>query len=245
MATYLVVPDDYAGWNPTGRNFALAGVAAGSVGLLSWLSLHGRLGYSQPSAAADQMFLSGLVWLGTGFFCLMAIVTLGSITLTLKSRGTVSVTGEGVTRAVGSRTHSLAWSDIQGLVPMPYGGVILVSVPGKSDIIIPRFCDDYRACIDEIRDHGIQALPPSSLRQKARWKRVVRDFAGCFFYLTAINPQHSHGVRIAGFCVALIYMAWMVQEDLSKPDQIAPRWISRIAMLALILFAFWRMALNW
>jgi hypothetical protein len=164
MATYRAVPDDYAGWNPTGRNFALAGVAVGFVGLLSWLSLHGRLGYFQPSAATDRVFLGGLMWLCIGFFCLMAIVTFGSIMLTLDSRGTVSVTGEGVTRTVGSRTHSLAWSEIQGLVPMPYSGTTLVSVPGKPNIVIPRFLDDYRTCIAEIKDHNIRALPPSSLR---------------------------------------------------------------------------------
>lgn len=245
MATYLVEPDDYAGWNPTGRNFALAGVTAGFVGLLSWLSLHGRFGSIHPSAAADQMFLSGLVWLGAGFFCLMAMVTLGSILLSLKSRGTVSVTDEGVFRAVGSRTHLLTWSDIQGLVPMPYGGVTLVAAPGKSDIVIPRFLDDYRACIAEIKDHGIRALPPSSLRQKRTWMGRVRQFAVCFFYLAALEPHSSHRVRITFFCASVALIAFMMQEDWSKPGRTLPRWIGVAVILALILYALRCMALSW
>jgi len=247
MADYLVVPDDYAGWNPTGRNFALIGVGVGSAGLLSWLSLHGRLGSFQPSAAADQVFLSGLVWLGIGGACLAAIASFGSISLTLKSRGTVTVTGEGVSRAVGSRSQFLAWSDIEGLVPMPYGGVTLVSTPGKSDLIIPRFLDDYRACIAEIKEHNIRAIPASILRrkQKTTWTSVVRNFACTFFYILAMNPHESHRGRIASFCAAIAFMAWMVQEDWSKPGPTAPRWVALVAILGVILYALRRMAISW
>jgi hypothetical protein len=247
MATYLTVPDDYAGWNPTGRNFVLAGVAAGFVGLLSWLSLHGRLGSLQPSAASDKMFLFGLAWVGAGFFCLMAIAIFGCITLTLKSRGTVSVSDDGVTRTVGSRTHSLAWSDIQGLVPMPSGGVILVSLPGKADIFIPRFLDDYRACIAEIKDHGIQAIPSSSLSKKTKptWKSRVRSFALLFFFIIALNPQHSHRVRIESLCVAIAFGAWMQQEEWSKPDRVAGRWSGILVTIGVFLLVLLRLVLTW
>jgi hypothetical protein len=252
MTTYLVVPDDYAGWKPTGRNFALIGVAAGFISLLSWLSLHGRLGHFQPSATEDQIFLSYLVWLGTGVFCLMAMCAFGSITLTLRSCGTVSVTDEGISRAAGSHTQFLAWSDIQGFISATYGGVTLVSVPGKSDIIIPRFLDDYRACIAEIADHSIRALPPSSLRQKQKatrqkttWKSVARSFACCFFYLLAIDSHLPHRSRIVSFCAAIVVIVWMLQEDWSKPDRVASRWIGLVAFFALILYALWRMALSW
>jgi hypothetical protein len=245
MADYLVVPDDYAGWNPTGRYFALAGVAAGSIGLLSWLSLHGRLGSFQPSAAADQVFLSGLAWLGIGGFWSMAILTFGSILLTLKSRGTVSVTGEGVYRAVGSRSQSLAWSDIEGLVAMPYGGVTLVSTPGKSNIIIPRFLDDYRAFIAEIKDHSVQTLPASSLRQKQNiWKDRLRNFVFLFFYLIALNDRESHRARIAGLIGSIAFMVWLVRDDWSKSLTL-PRWFMVIPLLGFILYALRRMAISW
>ena len=91
MATYHVERDDYAGWSPTGRNFALISAAIGAVGLLSWMSLHGHLGVFRSSAASDQLFLGGLVWLGIGGFCLMAFAALGSILLSFKSRGSVSI----------------------------------------------------------------------------------------------------------------------------------------------------------
>ena len=245
MADYLVVPDDYAGWNPTGRNFALIGLGVGSVGLLSWLSLHGRLGSFQPSAAADQVFLSGLVWLGIGGACLAAIASFGSISLTLKSRGTVTVTGEGVSRAVGSRSQFLAWSDIEGLVAMPYGGVTLVSTPGKSDLIIPRFLNDYRACIAEIKDHGIGAIPSSRLwRKQNTWKNSLRNFVFIFSYLITLNNGASHRARIAGLIASIAFMAWFVRDDWSK--SLTPhRWIIIIPMLGVILYALRRMALSW
>ena len=168
MATYLVVPDDYAGWNPTGRNFTLAGAAAGAVGLLSWMSLHNHLGVFRLGEASDQIFLYGLVWLGVGGASLMAFAALGSILLSVRSRGVLAITAEGISRSVNARTRTLAWSEILGFVAMPYGGVTLIATTGKSDIVIPRFLDDYRACIKEIKDQGIHLLPPSSLHRKSK-----------------------------------------------------------------------------
>jgi len=247
MATYLVVPDDYAGWNPTGRNFALISAAIGAVGLLSWMSLHGHLGDLRPSHASDQLFLGGLVWLGVGGFCLMAFAALGSIMLSLKSRGTVSVTPEGVFRTVDTRTRLLAWSDIQGLVPMPYGGVTLVAAPGKFNIVIPRFLDDYRACIAEIKNYGTQSLPPSSLRknQKTTWIDAARIFLPAFFVSLAMNSHESHRVRIASFGAVIACAVWMLRNDLAKPDQTTPRWVGFVLILAVALYVLRRMTLNW
>ena len=247
MATYLVTPDDYAGWNPTGRNFALISAAIGAIGLLSWLSLHRHLGVFRPSAASDRLFLGGLVWLGVGGFCLLAVAALGSITLSLKSRGTVSVTSEGVFRTVKSRTQFLPWSEIIGLVPMPYGGVTLISAPGASDLVIPRFLDDYRACIAEIKDHGIQVLPASSLRQKRKttWVDVVPSVLFIFLYSLAMNAHQSHPVRIASFGGALSCMVWVLEAQWSKPDPTTLRWVTPVVFVCIAVYALIRIFLSW
>ncbi len=247
MATYLVVRDDYAGWNPTGRNFALISVGIGAVSLLSWMSLHGHLGALRPGSASDQLFLSGFVWLGVGCFCLMAFAALGSVVLSLRSRGTVSITAEGVFRTVGAHTRSLAWSEMQGLVPRPYGGVTLVAAGGKSDIVIPQFLDDSRACMAEIRDRSIQILPVSILRRRRKrtWFDTARIFFFIFLYALATTSHESHRVRISSFSAAVALTVWLVQIDWAKADQTTPRWIAVVIFLGIILFGFWCMALSW
>ncbi len=247
MANYLVVPDNYAGWNPTGRNFALASAAIGAIGLLSWMSLHRHLGALRPSAASDQLVLEGLVLLGAGGFCLMAVAALGSMTLSLKSRGAVSITAEGVLRTVKARTQFLAWSEIHGLVPMPYGGVTLVSAAKASNLVIPRFLDDYRACIAEIKEHGVQALPASSLRQKQKtsWLDAIRStFLVCCFSL-AMNAHNSHPLRIAGFTGALSCMVWVLQANWSTPDPTTLRWILPMVFVGVAVYALIRIFLSW
>jgi hypothetical protein len=247
MATYLVVPDDYAGWNPTGRNFALISASAAAVGLLSWLALHHHLGHYYPSAASDQVFLSGLAYLGAGGAFLMAFAAFGSISLTLKSRGTVDVTSEGVTRVLGKRVQSLTWPEIEGLVPMPQGGVTLISSPGKPTILIPRFLDDYRACIAEIKDHGIERVPPSRLRtrQKTSRKAVAQNAVCIFCYLNAIDPHESHPMRITAFITASLFAVWMLQEGEEQSAQRVSFWFGIVALLLIALWTLWRMAHSW
>ncbi|MEO8735989.1 MAG: hypothetical protein ABI380_05580 [Edaphobacter sp.] len=247
MATYLVVPDDYAGWNPTGRNFALISAAVGAIGLLSWMSLHRHLGTLRPIAASDQLFLSGLVWLGVGGSSLMAVAALGSILLSLKSRGTVSVTDEGVFRTVNARTFSLGWPEIQGLVPMPYGGITLVATTKKSDIVIPRFLDDYRACIAEIKDHGIRAIPPSSLRQKRKttWQDVLSISCFIFFFSLATSSHESHSVRIASFSAAVALTVWLLKNAWAKAELGMSRWFNCVVFLGILLYGCARMILTW
>jgi hypothetical protein len=247
MGTYLVERDDYAGWNPTGRNFAVISAAIGAVGLLSWMSLHGHLGAFRSSAASDQLFLEGLVWLGIGGFCLMAFAALGSILLSFKSRGSVSVTAEGVFRTVDTRTRFLAWAEIEGLVPMPYGGVTLVAAPGKVDIVIPRFLDDYRACIAEIKNHSIQAISPSRLRRKRKttWIESIRAFFLAFLASLAMNSHVSHRVRIATFSALIGGVAWMLKSSWEKTDQTMPRWVEFLFVLGVVLYILRRITLAW
>jgi hypothetical protein len=248
MATYLVVPDDYAGWNPTGRNFALISAGAAVIGLSSWIALHHHLGRYYPRAASDQIFLSGLIYLGAGGFILMMIAAFGSISLTLKSRGTVDVTTEGVTRVLGKQIQMLSWDDIEGLVPMPQGGVTLVSGSNKRSIMIPRFLDDYRACIAEIKSHGIQRISSSRLhtRQKTSWKSVAANAVCVFCYLNAIDPHESHHMRIFAFLTAGLFSVWILQE--SEEHVMGQRvsfWFGVVAVLCIAVWTLWRMAHTW
>ena len=247
MTTYLVQPDDYAGWNPTGRNFALAAAAAGIVGLLAWLAAHGRLGALRPTAASDQLFLTALVWLGLGAFALMAVAVLGSLSLSLRSRGSVTITDQGVLRTVGARTQSLAWPEIEGFVPMSYGGVTLIVVPGHTGFHIPRFLDDYRACIAELKSHGIAALPPSRLRRQhnTSWKSSLQVAFVIFGASFATDPLESHHVRLAAYTTILAFTIWILKDDWAKPDPTTPRWIGIVIFSGIALAILWRMLLHW
>ena len=177
----------------------------------------------------------------------MAFAAFGSILLSLRSRGSVSVTAEGVFRTVDTRTRFLAWAEIEGLVPMPYGGVTLVAAPGEVDMVIPRFLDDYRACIAEIKNHGIRRLPPSSLRRrrKTTWIDSVRTFFIAALVSLAINSHASHRIRIAAFSALIAGMAWMLKSNWEKTDQTMPRWIEIIIVLGMALYILRRITLSW
>ncbi len=246
MATYLVMPDDYAGWNPTGRNFALAGGAIGFVGLLSYLSLHHRLGEFRPSAASDELFLQGLVWLGGGAFFLMGFAAAGSIMLSLKSRGTVNVSDEGVSRQGSSHIFNLAWQDIEGFVPMPYGGVTLISTTAEKNLVIPRFLDDYRACIAEIKQHGVGLLPPSRLRQRRQinWRDQWKSCLCVFFYTFAIGTHEPRVVQVSSCAASGMLWIWMLREEWTKPDQTGSRWTGVVVSAGFLLYLLWRVFLR-
>jgi hypothetical protein len=248
MAHYVVTPDDYAGWNPTGRYFACASGAIGLVGLLCWLSLHGRLGFAPPSNAADQTILTLLAWIGSGGFLLMLFAALASISLSRKSRGTLTVTDVGVTRIVGNDTHSLAWTEIEGFVTMPYGGVTLVSTVDKPSIIVPRFLDDYRACIAEFKDHDIQPIPASRLRagrKKTTWMQVLTTFFFVFLYLSAVRPGHSHALRITFLCASITMLLGTFYRDRVRQKQPASLWGPILILTASLVWAAVSMAHAW
>jgi hypothetical protein len=248
MADYLAVPDDYAGWNPTGRSFACIGGGIAAVGLLCWFALHGRLGTYRPTAAADQMLLEAFVYAGGGGFVLMLIAAFGSISLSLKARGSVHVTENGVTRVVGNKTCSLAWEEMEGFVVSPYGGVTLISTSSQHNIVIPRFLDDYRACIAEIKQHGLHSLPPGRLtpnRVKTRWIQVWAISSASFFFIDALDPQHSHRIRISFLCAAATIMICILYRADLRADSHTPRWLEAIGISALLLWAVWRIAHTW
>jgi hypothetical protein len=246
MATYIVELDDYAGWNPTGRNFALIAAAIGAVGLISWLCLHGHLGAFRPAAVSDQLFLEWLVWLGIGGDCLMAFAASGSILLSLKSRGSVSVTAEGIVRTIDSRNSSLSWDEIEGFVPMPHGGVRIIAASGKADIFVPRFLDDYRACIAEIKDHGIRAISHDRLTKSTKkiWFESVRIFFVAYAINLTLNSHLSHRFRIAAFGSMMASAAWVLKSSWTKP-QTVPRWVEFLFLLGIGIYVLRRLTLSW
>jgi hypothetical protein len=245
MATYLVLPDDYAGWNGAGRNFALVGAGSGIAALLCWAATHGHFPHVAPTAASDQLFLSAIVWIGTGIFALMAFAAFGSILLSSRSRGTLTVTEQGVARSIGNRTRSLAWHEITGFVPMPYGGVTLIPTPGKPRIVVPRFLDDYRACIAELKEQGLQRLPPSALRKKTTWLQRGKYFLATFLYLSATSRGYSHATRITLLIATVCFCLWLWKNERTDEAFPAPRWLTVASCAALIAWTFWRMAHTW
>ena len=126
---------------------------------------------------------------------------------------------------------------------MPYGGVTLVAAPGKVDIVIPRFLDDYRACVTEIKNHSIQAISPSRLRRKRKttWIESIRAFLLACLVSLAMNSHASHRVRIAAFSALIAGVAWMLKSSWEKTDQTIPRWVEILILLGLALYVFRRM----
>lgn len=163
MTTYTAEDDTYAGFYSTGKYFGYFGLAAGAAGLTGWAAAHGHLPGLKPADAIDQFFLLAMEWIGFGLFALLGIATLGSLILSNKSRGTVSIDNLGVTRQIGKTSLMLPWEDIEGYIVVT-GGIALVPREGCKMIEIPRFLDDYRGCIGEIEARGVCRLPPSRLK---------------------------------------------------------------------------------
>lgn len=177
----------------------------------------------------------------------MAFAAVGSILLSLRSRGTVSITGQGVLRTVNTRNHSLPWSEIQGFVPMPYGGVTLVATTDHANIVIPRFLDDYRACIAELKDHGVQVISSSSLRRKRKknWKETLGIGSFVFFISLVTSSHASHGLRIAGFSAAIALTVWLLNDASAKAEPGASPWLDRVVLPGILLYGCIRMILTW
>ena len=164
MTTFTAEDDTYAGFDGTGKYFGYFGLAAGAVGMTGWAAIHGHLPGLKPADAVDQFFLAAMEWIGIGLFVILGVATLGSLILSSKSRGTVTIDDLGVTRQIGERSRKLQWQEIEGYVVIS-GGIALVPHEGSQMIEIPRFLDDYRGCIAEIETRGVCRLPPSRLKR--------------------------------------------------------------------------------
>jgi hypothetical protein len=190
MATYVAESDTYAGWS-TGRNFGYFGLVAGAVALAGWAWMYGHLHGFEPANLSDQLFIAAMTWIGGGVFAVMSLCVYGSILLSGRSRGTVVIDDKGVLRQIGKRSQMLAWDEIEGFVPLPYGGVTLVSRKGSGSIVIPRTLDDYRGCLAELQAKGLESLPSSRLRVKGwrGWWRQIGTFASTYAFLLSYSPE--------------------------------------------------------
>jgi len=244
MAAYVAESDTFAGWS-TGRNFGYFGLLGGAVGLTGWAALHGRLPGLMPTAASDQLFLWGMEWVGGGLFALMAIAVLGSLIRSSQSRGTVVLDDVGVTRRIGGRSRMLRWDEIEGMAPTPYGGVTLVSREGDRRIEIPRFLDDYRGCIAELRARNLANLPASRLKRKGTWQQWLAIYAYTYTYLLARDARVSHAGRIASLCIWMALFLWTTMDEKRREDRYWIGWLSMTSFAVLLAWLLYRMAHTW
>jgi hypothetical protein len=244
MASYVATGDDYAGWS-TGRNFGAFGLVAGLVGLTGWAALHRHLPGLQPRDAGDQLLIVAMEWVGTGLFVLMAIGVAGSLMLSSKARGTVTVDDVGVARQIGKWRRILRWEEIEGFVVSAYGGVTLIPVKGWRRIEIPRFLDDYRGCIAEIKAHGIGSLPAERLKRKRGWRETILLYCSVYVYLLARDARVSHAGRIVSVCAWVAVFVWVWTDERRREGRSWFGWVGMTTMVGLPGWLVFRMAHTW
>jgi hypothetical protein len=245
MATYAVESDSYAGFGSTGKYFLYFGLAAGAVGLTGWAAMHSLLPGLRSADAGSQLFLVAIAWIGGGLSLLLMVALLGSLMLSSKSRGTVAVDDVGVLRRIGKRSRMLRWEEIEGFVATPIsGGVTVIPRSGRGIIEIPRFLDDYRGCLAELKAHGVQSLPTSRLKPKRGWRQALRNFAVVYMFLLAYDARSSHAIRLACFFIWIGFFVWsLIDEELNGRAWF--RWFSGVVFLVMVTWAIHHMVHTW
>lgn len=243
MATYAVESDSYAGFGSTGKYFLYFGLAAGVVGATGWASMHGLLPGLRQADAGSQLFVVAIAWIGGGLAVLMGVALLGSLMLSSKSRGTVTVDDVGVTRQIGKWSCLLRWEEIEGFVASGRG-VTLIPRKGEQRIEIPRFLDDLRGCIVEVKAHGVASLAADRLKPKRGWRQALRNFAVVYMFLLAYDARDSHVVRLASFFIWVGFFVWaLIDDELGGPAWL--RWFSGVVFVAMTAWTVHHMAHTW
>ena len=247
MGRYIAEADSYAGFGSTGKYFGYFGLVAGAVGLTGWAAIDGQLPGLKPADPGDQLMIAAMMWVGGGLAAIMAVTVLGSLILSSKSRGTVTVDDLGVTRQIGERSRMLRWVEIEGFVGTPIrGGVTLIPREGRGTIVIPRFLDDYRGCIAEIRARGVGSLPASRLKRKQGWRQTLLIYIGVLPFMFANNTRQTHGMRLLGLMGFAGYSLWlMVFEDWELEDHEWIRWVSAAVPVAMLAWLLWHLIHTW
>jgi hypothetical protein len=253
MATYVAEKDSYAGFGSAGKYFGYFGLAAGAVGLTGWAAMHGRLPGLQPADAGSQLMLLAMAWIGGGLAALMTMCVLGSLMASRKSRGTVTVDDLGVTRQIGEQSRMLRWVEIEGFVVTPISaGITLIPREGRRTIVIPRFLDDYRGCVAEIKAKGARLLPPDNaqvrlaMRRRRTWQQVLLGYTSSLGFAMAYNPRNTHTVRWAGLAACVGYSAWLLLfEDFGLEDYGWVRWSGGAVLAGMLWWLVRHMVHTW
>ena len=252
MATYIADVDSYAGFGSTGKYFGYFGLVAGAVGLTGWAAMHGHLPGLQPVDASDELLIAAMAWIGGGLAAIMAAATLGSLMLSSKSRGTVTVDDVGVTRQIGERRRMLRWIEIEGFVVTPIcGGVTLIPREGRRTIVIPRFLDDYRGCIAEIKARGVNNLPPDNPqvrrvdRKKMTWKQAILTYASTLAFTVASDRHEIHVLRLVALAICVGYLAWVMTDNQEFEDNGWVRWFGGALLAGMLAWLLRHMMHTW
>ena len=247
MATYIAEADSYAGFGSTGIFFGYFGLAAGTVGLTGWAAIHGHVPGLQPAGAGDQLLLVAMEWIGSGLFVIMAATVLGSLMLSGKSRGVVTIDDLGVTREIGERSRMLRWQEIEGFVVTPItGGISLIPREGSQTIVIPRFLDDYRGCIAEIKARGVRILPANRLKRRQGWRQALLTYSAILAFTFANSTRESHSVRLMGLLGFAGYFVWLIVFEKSDwEDHRWVRWLSAVVPMVMLALLLWHITHTW
>jgi hypothetical protein len=118
--------------------------------------------------------------------------------------------------------------------------------------VIPRFLDDYRGCIAEVKERGVALLPPDNpqvrlvVRKKRTWQQAVLAYAGTFSFTLAYNARESHAMRVVGLVGCVGYFAWlMLFEDRELEDHGWVRWVGWAALVVMLGWLVRHMAHTW
>ena len=157
-----------------------------------------------------------------------------------------------MTRIIGERSRMLQWAEIEGFVVTPLrGGVTLIPREGRQTISIPRFLDDYRGCIAEIKARGLRILPPDNAQVKrvnrsgTTWKQALLSYAALFAFSLARDSRESHALRLIALAACIGCFTWVITDNIEGEDHSWVRWISGSLLAGLLAWLVWHMMHTW